>query len=379
MTNHNYDFKTKSELWVLVKEAGITSVSWKSTKDEMIVALTENNKALEDAVDSEVLRQAVEENTGFSTVNDLANADFSVWSDIISDVVPNDVEEIKELVTIPPVSISETNLQAETPLDNTIISDSKISTEIDHTQVQFYNWHYIDHQMSGGFKPVTDETEIDNLVLLLDTLNSVLPEHKRFIYNKRIVSIKMKPKTITVEGVNDQKIKRTEKQKQTNNDYGNRRKTIMSTNESSGRNVGQPSVKESILFKAARFLSEPFIRNGKVNLEGIDTISVDKHQVYPVSLTTALPENHPALQLLSPETIAVLFGGNKIETELTETQQSEIKAYKRRKDIAQQKVSQRSFSHLRGKINNGFSPSFKDGDKTFCFELDKLIVSVCGL
>jgi len=395
----DYSSLSKSQLWSLVKEAQLTALTWQSTKQQMIDSLvaleeTENNKANE-----------------YVVITPSLDGDFSVWNQITSGVIPNSdtVEETKEQVTTPPVP--EVEIEIKPPLDTTYFSDSNIvsstskyplltyilksvlaeyialavylyaetsyvaktllSIKLVVTPTKLFAWYYIDHAVSGGYKPVTDKYDKRDLLELLETLNSILPDVKKFDYSRSVVSIKMKPKTIVVEGVNDQKIKRTEKQKQVNNGYGNRRKTIMDTTESPGRNVGQPSVKESVLFRAARFLSEPFIRDGKANVEGIDTISVNGIQVYPCSLISALPENHPAIDKLSPQAIKFLFDHKKTDDPLTDAQVAEVKTYKRRKDIAQQKVSQRSFTHLRGKIHNGFSPSFKDGDKTFCFELDK--------
>lgn len=231
-----------------------------------------------------------------------------------------------------------------------------------------YSWHYVDHEATGTFKQVKSGVELNQLTILINTLNSVLDTHKQIKFNKTsVLKIQMKPKNIVTTDVNGRKLNRTEKQQQQNNDYSNRRHTQMSTKESAGRNVGQASVKESVLFKPAKLLSEPFIRNGKANISGINTISVNGHQVYPCSLVNSLDESNPAINLLDDTTKELLLHKSH---ELTPEQSANIKIYNRRKDIADHKVKQYSFSHCRNKINNGFSPAFEANNKKYCFEID---------
>ena len=235
-----------------------------------------------------------------------------------------------------------------------------------------YNWHYLEHIATGSYKQISSTQELNDLYKLIDTLNGILEPVKQIRFSKSVLKIQMKPKHITIEDVNGRILSRIEKQAQKNNDYGNIRHTIMSTKESPGRNVGQASVKESVLYKPAKLIAEPFIRNGKANINGILSISVNGHQVYPCSLVTYLDESNPALDLLDDATKELISSSNKLKVdELTPQQLASLKTYKRRKEIASEKVKQYSFNHTRGKIHNGFSPAFETNGKKYCLEIDK--------
>jgi hypothetical protein len=156
----------------------------------------------------------------------------------------------------------------------------------------------------------------------------------------------MKPRIIVEEDVNGRKLQRIDRSHQKNNLYANRNHTLMSTQEIAGRNIGEASVKASTLFQRSRYIAQPIEINGAWNFEGIDTIAVNGIQVYPVCISTAIDESSvPDNQV--PDVIL-----------------------KRRNMLAEKRVEARDFVYTRAKIDNGLSPSFKDGNKLFCFQVD---------
>jgi hypothetical protein len=202
--------------------------------------------------------------------------------------------------------------------------------------------------MSGSWKPLNDETEKNKYIEFLEALNKYLEANKAktFLVHNCSVSIKMKPRIIVEEDVNGRKLNRIDRSHQKNNLYANRNRTLMSTQEIAGRNIGEASVKASTLFQRSRYIAQPIETSEGWNFEGIDTIAVNGHQVYPVSVSTAIDESSvPDSQV--PDAIL-----------------------KRRNMLAEKRVEARDFIHTRAKINNGLSPSFKDGNKLFCFQVD---------
>lgn len=304
--------------------------------------------------------------------------DFNLWDELTNDIEPSSktVDSLKltlfgfivELKLVSFTNLIEFNYKQQVVI-NYILNLIKLQPK---APSNCYNWHYLEHIATGSYKEIKSPQELKDLNILIDTLNSILEPVKQIKFSKSVLKIQMKPKHITIENINDRTLNRIEKQAQKNNDYKNRRRTLMSTNESPGKNVGQPSVKESILYKPAKLVAEPFIRNGKANINGILSISVNGHQVYPCSLVSYLDESNPALDLLDDATKELILSSNKLKVdELTPQQLASLKTYKRRKEIATNKVKQYSFQHCRGKIQNGFSPSFETNGKKYCFQIDQ--------
>ena len=284
---------SKSELWKLVKAASlnIDAMTWASTKEDMITAL--------EAV--EIVTETV---------------------DIFSSLCNEVFEPIVKLNTVE-------------------IDNSTVEIDNTETQTQYYSWIYKDHELSGGWKKVVEASEAEAITRLICKLNNTLVNEHQIKFHGKRVSIKMHPNKISTTGVNDQRLVRIEKALQKNNNYSNRRKTLMTTAESPGKNVGQSSVKESLLYRAAKLIPAPYI-----NIENIDTIAIGGCQVYPYSIVSAVDESEPVKALLPDKILG------------------------RRKDMATLKVKPKAFTHIRGKIHNGFSPSFEWKDKLFCFQID---------
>ena len=289
---------SKSELWKLVKEAALTELTWASSKQQMI-----------DALEAEV-----------------TNIDETV--DIFKDIC-NEVFSIAETVEI----------------DNSTVEIDNSTVEIDNAE--YYSWMYQDHELSGGWRKVVAASEIETINRLIKVLNTTLTNEQQIKNHGQTVSIKMRPNQITTTGINDQRLVRIEKSNQKNNNYSNRKRTLMSTGESPGKNVGQSSVKESLLFRPSKLIPAPYWIKDAYNIENIDTIAINDRQVYPYSIVSAVDESEPVKALTLSD-----------------------KILNRRKDIATLKVKPKAFTYIRGKIHNGFSPAFEWASKMYCFQID---------
>lgn len=335
----DYSTMSKSELWSLVKAAKVSGITWQSTKVQMIEALHK--------VDTHRGNTELSDGSGGDTVAtvNLENKDANtLWDDVFNEVFTEPLETVQLVPTINDVTNNPSNINQQVKP----VIDELVTKE---TQTNYFSWSYKDHELSGGWKVVKNEKDIEDIVALIDALNATLPNERKILVHGKTVSIKMKPGKVIKEAVNGAKLVQVEKQPQKNNDYANRKRTKLSTNESPGKHNGETSVKSSILFKAAQLIPARYFVNGVANIDGIDTISVNNRQVYPYSISAAIEETKPLQALVAiPD-----------------------KILKRRKEIAQKKVQTRSLSNIRGKIHNGFSPVFEDSKgKLYCLQIDNM-------
>lgn len=327
----NYSELSKSALWNLIKEAKLTAITWQSTKSSMIDALkamsTEGVNVDLSTYDSDTPKDLVET----TEASDL-------WDAVFNEVFAQ--ETVTEVVEIKPVIKTEKFAHKKPVVDESVNKDQ---------QTVYFSWSYKDHELSGGWKSVIDASEVQSINSLINALNITLPNENQILVHGKTVSIKMHPGKAIKEAVNGANLIQVEKQPQKNNDYANRKRTKLSTNESPGKHSGETSVKASILFKAAQLIPARYFINGVANIDGIDTISINSRQVYPCSISAAIDESKPLEALVAvPD-----------------------KILKRRKDIAQKKIQTRSLSNIRGKIHNGFSPVFEDSkSKLYCLQID---------
>jgi hypothetical protein len=386
----NYDALNKSELWALIKtrqntagvHSSINDIVWQTSKRDMVYALIWD--------DNQHIHLPVPEVVSAEAVSD----DFSLWDEIVSEALGEEIvdstpptlsgtvvhEPTNQIIpkadviteshtsteVSPPkldVITSTTSTVDTTEVANVITSTKKSTTtkasvssakaltntpDTVITRTTVYTWQYLDHEMSGRWKQITEQESIEQYIEFLEAVNAHLQANnaKTFLVRNCTLSVKMKPRIVKEQDVNGRTLNRIDRSAQKNNMYDNRNRTSMATTETAGRNIGEAAVKASVLFQASRYIPQAIRVNNAWNIDGIDTISVNGKQVYPVSLTAAIDESEPVNQDLP------------------------TKVLKRREISAEKKVEGRSFSHIRGKINNGLSPSFKDGDKFFCFQVD---------
>lgn len=367
----NYNNLNKSQLWQLVKchenQAYMTGLTWQSPKSAMIACLIEAD------------------NSTTQPSSDLPSSDFSLWDEVLNDVgiIIDSVPPTKD-ATVSPTSTKSTFSQNQcdnkTPLDKVTLEYSPlpdtakrstqynppkseplknpdlpkrfVTTNPSSSNTRLYTWSYLDHEMSGRWNEVKSVETIEQYVEFLTELQKLDKDHSCYVavsfpVNNTVISVKMKPSIVTELGTNDQKLRRIEKKAQKNNDFGNRAKTKMSVTDTPGKHAGESAVHASVLFERARFIPSPIRKNdGSWNYENIDTVSINGTQVYPCSLVAAYSENEVTNSLVP------------------------TKVLHRRNAAANKRVEGKAFYHARGKIQNGLSPSFKDGNKTFCFQID---------
>ena len=269
----NYSTLSKSALWNLVKEAKLTTVTWQSTKLQMIEALenivVEGGNADLSTYDSEV-------NTETTEVN--------IWDDVFNEVYNNGLRtlKLKEERTDTGLLRVVPDTKVEVIKDTKPVIDESVNKD---QQTVYFSWSYKDHELSGGWKSVIDASEIIDINSLIDALNLTLPNEQQILVHGKTISIKMHPGKAIKEAVNGANLIQVEKQHQKNNDYANRKRTKLSTNDSPGKHSGETSVKASILFKAAKLIPARYFINGAANIDGIDTISINSRQVYPFSIS----------------------------------------------------------------------------------------------